>query len=55
LRRLFGGSGSEKPQSALSAFVRFFLRQILATCKRKRRGKNGLSTFAFAYPVAKTS
>jgi hypothetical protein len=30
-----GGSGYEKPQSALDAFMRFCLRHILGACKNK--------------------
>ena len=45
LRRLFGGSGSEKPQSALSAFMRFCPRQILGALETQRRVE--LITFAF--------
>jgi len=44
LRRLFGGSGYEKPQSALCAFVRFCLRHILGACKNKGLW-NGLPLF----------
>ena len=50
LRRLFGGLGSEKPQSALSAFVRFCLRQILGALETQRR----VEWIAFAFPYSGT-
>ena len=48
LRRLFGGSDSEKPQSVLSAYVRFCPRQILGALETQRRVE--WIAFAFPYP-----
>ena len=53
LRRLFGGSGSEKPQSVSPKMAQrlyaVFLRQILGALETQRLGKNGIIAFAFPY------
>jgi hypothetical protein len=54
LRRLIGGSGYEKPQSACGLCA-VLSPPDFGNLQTQKWGKNGLSAFAFAYSVAKTS